>query len=998
MNEVRLNELIELYVNNYSTISNRLFEGNEKKKFFQSFDYEKIVNMSRDDLSNYLKNLWTVFPMIINKIIDENGFDNFKNRLADLLYGDRSINERYDEFFKSISYFKDYTMSEVLSYVYPNEFMIWDGKVRRVFNLLGIEFSESFTYDSYNRILSYGKTIQNKINDRMNINFDLVDIDCFYEFLAKNKTLDYKLLDRIIVAYKKQFDSYRSEELYKWKAIKCFRDNWDINAHDFADMLDRSLSGASNLLNSFNYFPKGMIVGFAEKEPNVVREMFRYLFNEEVSLIDRYKEFVRLSEELLSKYWEVGRNHYQDKHAISTYLSFMYPNKYYVYKATVARSVATYLKVDISCKDKDLTREEKQANELRKYFNLCDDVLNYILDDKELLELSSTNLGDDCYLDESYHTLAWDIVYFGGTIFFGKKYWLLSPNPENIPSWDEFKDKGIVRIGWGKLGDLTEVSTKTEINNLLNQLYPGTGSRKNDTHALYQFVNDINVGDIIIVKNGNHNLYGYGEVMSDYTYEDSRHVRKVNWIKTGNFDVSDIVENKLVLKTLTDITPYGDYPHKLINRIDEGGDNMNYYFLNANPSIWSFSSLKVGDTIDYTSRGESGHKRKVYSNYENAKAGDMVIAYESSPKKMITGLCKIVSKDVNNNIKVEKIETLINPVEYDEFKDLEELQNMEFIRSPQGSLFRLTQEEYDVLMDLIKCKNQPPKAWPDYSEEQFLDKVYMSKEKYLQLKGLLLKKQNVILQGAPGVGKTFMAKKLAYSIMGKKDDSRIMFVQFHQSYSYEDFIEGYKPKDDVFKLEKGSFYRFCKEAEKYPDKEFFCIIDEINRGNLSKIFGELLMLIEVDKREKEKVRLAYSPEEFTVPKNIYIIGMMNTADRSLAFLDYALRRRFSFFKVKPAFQNDKFVEYQKKLNSEYLDSVIKKVEILNKEINRDTTLGEGFEIGHSYFCELESASKDDVDQIIRYDIIPMLEEYWFDNKKQVDKWKKEFGVDDDYDN
>lgn len=996
MNEAKLNELVELYIKNYSSISNRLADGNKKKEYFQSFDYEKIINMSRVNLIDYLRELWTVFPMIANKIIDENGFDNFKNKLADLLYGDRELSERYNEFYNNIRYFREYAMSEVLSYIYPNDFMLWDSKVRHAFNILEIEIHEATNFDNYNKILSYGKIIQSKINNKLNANLDLVDVDCFYEFLSKNKTMDYKLLDTIIIGYKKKFSNYRKDELYKWKAIQCFQDNWDIDAIDFASMLEKSLNDSNNLLNSFNYFPQKMIIAFAKKEPNVVRKMFKNLFNENIPLIDRYKEFVRISEELLNRYWDVDKNHYQDKHAISTYLSFMYPNKYYVYKATVARKFASYLKVDISCKEMNLIKEEKQANELCKYFDLCDDVLNYILNDKELLELSSNNLPDGCYLDEMYHTLAWDIIYFGGTIFFDKKYWLLSPNPENIPSWTEFKDKGIIKIGWSKLGDLTDINTKTEINNLLNQFYPGSGSRKNDTHALYQFVNDINIGDIIIVKNGSHSLYGYGEVKSDYTYDDLHHVREVSWIKTGNWDVSDIVENNLVLKTLTDITSYGNYPHELIKRMNE---NMNYYFLNANPSIWSFSSIKVGEIIEYTSRGESGHKRRVYNNYENAKAGDIVIAYESTPKKAITGICKIVSKDDNNNIKFEKIETLVNPIEYEEFKDFEELQNMEFIRSPQGSLFKLTQEEYDVLKELINIKNPPVSTnWPDYSEKQFLEKVYMEKPIYLELVGLLKKKKNIILQGAPGVGKTFMAKRLAYSIMKKKDDSRIMFVQFHQSYSYEDFIEGYKPKDDIFKLEKGSFYLFCKEAEKHPDKEFFCIIDEINRGNLSKIFGELLMLIEEDKREVEKVRLAYSREEFTVPKNIYIIGMMNTADRSLAFLDFALRRRFSFFKVSPAFNNKKFIQYQNKFNSDYLNKIINKIKILNKEINQDSSLGEGFEIGHSYFCDLETASKEKIKQIIKYDIIPMLEEYWFDNKKQITKWKKEFGVDNDKDN
>lgn len=283
------------------------------------------------------------------------------------------------------------------------------------------------------------------------------------------------------------------------------------------------------------------------------------------------------------------------------------------------------------------------------------------------------------------------------------------------------------------------------------------------------------------------------------------------------------------------------------------------------------------------------------------------------------------------------------------------------------------------------------KDFKTYDDDTFLKEVYMNKEDLSTLKKLLIAKKNIILQGAPGTGKTFAATRLAYAMMGQKDESRVEIVQFHQNYSYEDFIMGYKPEEDGgFILQKGVFYKFCRMAKSAPEKSFFFIIDEINRGNLSKIFGELLMLIENSYRsDKHAVKLAYSDEKFYVPDNLYIIGMMNTADRSLAMIDYALRRRFAFFKMKPGFDSTGFMTYQKEIGNAKFDKVIEAVKSLNNTILKDDSLGEGFCIGHSYFCNQKFFDYGCLRNIVLYDIAPMLEEYWFDNKEtrnnEIDK-------------
>lgn len=317
---------------------------------------------------------------------------------------------------------------------------------------------------------------------------------------------------------------------------------------------------------------------------------------------------------------------------------------------------------------------------------------------------------------------------------------------------------------------------------------------------------------------------------------------------------------------------------------------------------------------------------------------------------------------------------------------------MEFFVQPNGSLFKLSEGEYNFILDLIRDENPAPvrQASADsYTRVDFLHDVFLSEQRYEVLVSLLRHKKNIILQGAPGVGKTYAAKRLAYSIMGQADSSRVEFVQFHQNYSYEDIMLGYRPDGSGFKLTEGVFYRFCQKASNDPDREYFFLIDEINRGNLSKIFGELMMLIESDHRG-EKITLAYNGMPFYVPENLYIIGMMNTADRSLAMIDYALRRRFSFFEIEPAFTSDGFQKYQSALDNETFNALVEQVKALNREITTDASLGPGFRVGYSYFCLADPAActTDWMRSVVEFDLLPTLAEYWFDAPDKLHRWEK----------
>lgn len=505
-------------------------------------------------------------------------------------------------------------------------------------------------------------------------------------------------------------------------------------------------------------------------------------------------------------------------------------------------------------------------------------------------------------------------------------------------------------------------------------------AKKSSRAELYEY---------LLSQKGDKDLYAFYDELLKIM---SRSKENVNWIHNDEWNhsiakqpltnLSDISKNTDLVKSLNDMVVNNN-----VATSSEVAPDRNYWWLVANPKIWSIANMQVGTIQDYTLYNDNGNRRRIFQNFLDAKEGDMVIGYESTPTKQIVALAEIAKPNDGKLIYIRKTESLPVPIDYSTIKSIPELADMEYMKNQQGTFFKLKEDEYNIIMDIIRDDNPVRVEQKNdiYDEESFLNDVFMDKSQYARLKSLLLTKKNVILQGAPGVGKTFAAKRLAYSILGEVDKSHVEFVQFHQNYTYEDFIMGFRPNEEGgFYLKRGIFYNFCKKAKADPDSKYFFIIDEINRGNLSKIFGELLMLIENDYRG-ESIKLAYSDELFDVPRNLYIIGMMNTADRSLAMIDYALRRRFSFFDMIPAFQTEGFKAYQKKLDNKQFDNIIDGIVKLNEVISNDDSLGQGFCIGHSYFCNQKKVNIEWLQNVIDYDILPMLKEYWFDDIKQYEQ-------------
>ena len=786
--------------------------------------------------------------------------------------------------------------------------------------------------------------------------------------------INLEKLQNALVEYKKIFNERWQGEKYKWEAVEWFQDHWDINANDFADMFAKATEKTANLLASMNNFPRKMMIQYAQDDAEAVRAMFINLYDESKDVTERILQFQSSAQDLCDRL-SPGYQHYQRPMAITVYLCLKYPQKYDIFKYTVCKATGIYLENDFT-PTKGHTEQNIKGNS-----KLISEMQEVVSQDSELIGLFESNLDSNCYADESHRMLTFDFSFYIANN-------LADETKKVKEDWiGSDIDFGISAEDWRALFEDESIFNTQSWEVLYRFLdYGGMATCKQLSVKYGETPNFYNIGTTTLAKRIAEKT---GCDISVKAKDGNKRYWTILFVgRNANSDEEGVFVWKLrdELKDALETVDFSD-TELYANKPENG---VNYWWLNANPKIWSFSDIEVGEEQNYTMYNDNGNKRRIFQNFLDAREGDLIIGYESNPVKQVVAICRVTKQNDGENLYFEKIEGLTSPIDYTLLKDAPELEKMEYFMNPQGSLFKLTKGEYDFIMDMVREENQENPIGSEqaetYSKEEFLSEVYMTSEKYDSLKGLLLNKKNVILQGAPGVGKTFAAKRLAYSIMGVKDESRVEFIQFHQNYSYEDFIMGYKPSGEGFELQNGIFYKFCQKASNNQELSYFFIIDEINRGNMSKIFGELLMLIEKDYRGK-KLTLAYNGLPFSVPKNVYIIGMMNTADRSLALIDYALRRRFSFFAMEPGFSSEGFRSYLDSFHDDTFYELIEKIKDLNFEIAKDPSLGPGFCIGHSYFCGQDECTDEWMQSVIEYDILPMLEEYWFDEPAKIQKWQ-----------
>lgn len=577
-------------------------------------------------------------------------------------------------------------------------------------------------------------------------------------------------------------------------------------------------------------------------------------------------------------------------------------------------------------------------------------------------------------------------------------YWLYAPGP-GAEYWDRFYDNGIMAIGWDYLGDLKKFTSREEVAERIRELEGTDSSKKNDAKTNYQFAHEMQVGDIIIVKRGVSELLGYGVVASDYSFDDTRdhykNIRKVDWKLKGSWTVPF----NLVQKTLTDVTDYAS-DHPEYGRYHE----RLFGIMGVDRPEVKVRSLEQAQRLDLTGSlnrilyGPPG-TGKTYSLYSKYAPLFIQKHKEKTPREFETEKVGALSWwEVVALVLLMEGELTVPEIKKHRFIHIKE--NASDNNNVNAVIWAMLQTHTSPEQENVRyASRQEP-----FLFEKSTGSVWSINRKDCE-------------QKAPHLLEILKSIERYDSQVSTRQNFR--FTTFHQSFTYEDFVEGIKPKLNTdsaepngqeiqYVIEKGIFYQAADEAcrlagflglqdclnsdseersERFTGSAPYALfIDEINRGNISAIFGELITLIEDDKRLTKKheliVQLPYSKKPFAVPPNLYIFGTMNTADRSVEALDTALRRRFQFEEMAPKpeiittkgkAENGSVTVAGEEVRLEEL------LEIINQRIEK--ILDRDHLIGHSYFMKVKNWRN--LQTVFQQNIIPLLEEYFYGDKGKI---------------
>lgn len=527
----------------------------------------------------------------------------------------------------------------------------------------------------------------------------------------------------------------------------------------------------------------------------------------------------------------------------------------------------------------------------------------------------------------------------------GVHYWSIAPG-ENADYWNEWQQKKLISIGWNDLGDLSKVDTLDDVGKLYKEKYKPENSAKNNILANFEFAHQLKQNDIVFVKNGRTELLGVGRVTSDYKFDKSEvqmHTRKVEWLSTGEWNLKN---DKFAIKTLTDITEYESFVEYLLklSGLSEssaiGGlmEKAKKPSMSKNTIFWgppgtgkTYKLLRLQDEF----KDVASSSDEIISWIQELGWWEVIAAAMIDFKKPVSVPELFNHEFVQAKIKQQSNKTPKNTIWGQlQMHTIHDSKTVKFERRQEPLIVdKLSDSTWELVGD-----------WKDQLDDLIADVKRIRTEK------------------------------------GTTTSERFNVVTFHQSYSYEEFVEGIRPEIQAdgsgvsYQVKDGVFKKLCQRALENPNKNYAIFIDEINRGNISKIFGELITLIEEDKRlgapHEVTITLPYSGQKFGVPSNLYVIGTMNSVDRSIALVDMALRRRFDFIAIRPdssLISDDGIKEF----------SVRSVFEKLNNKIS--VILGTEYQIGHSYFMEKNSSSIQSFKKVWFGNILPLLQEYLFDD-------------------